>query len=196
MGERARPRWKCQINLTGDTIRSNTLDGGSVADYRIYDSAFPASRPSGDSAYNAPAGNRNGSDGYYASFGGSAAPAAQVALFPGQTGTTDGGETAFDWVRVDLTKSGNTVTWEMDGLVIGTVDSSALTLGGGNILFGHHDTNNSSSSDPNDTLLNVTLIAGARGFDGFLLQCFAGLIGGFIYGLLRVTSTPRPLSTR
>lgn len=45
-------------------------------------------------------------------------------------------------------------------------------------------------------ILNVTLIAGARGFDGFLLQCFAGLIGGFIYGLLRVTSTPRPLSTR
>ena len=44
-------------------------------------------------------------------------------------------------------------------------------------------------------ILDVTLIAGARGFDGFLLQCFAGLIGGFIYGLLRVTIASRPPST-
>ncbi|CAD5290952.1 conserved membrane hypothetical protein [Alteromonas sp. 38] len=43
-------------------------------------------------------------------------------------------------------------------------------------------------------ILNVTLIAGARGYDGFLYQCFAGLLGGFIYGLLRVTITSRPLS--
>ncbi|MDO6565669.1 hypothetical protein Q4561_01230 [Alteromonas sp. 1_MG-2023] len=43
-------------------------------------------------------------------------------------------------------------------------------------------------------ILNVTLIAGARGYDGFLLQCFSGLFGGFIYGLLRVTSRSGPLS--
>tara|TARA_B100001063_G_scaffold237635_1_gene258737 strand:- start:450 stop:920 length:471 start_codon:yes stop_codon:yes gene_type:complete len=43
-------------------------------------------------------------------------------------------------------------------------------------------------------ILNVTLIAGARGYDGFLLQCFAGLLGGFIYGLLRVMSRSGPLS--
>ncbi|MDO6534388.1 hypothetical protein [Alteromonas stellipolaris] len=45
-------------------------------------------------------------------------------------------------------------------------------------------------------ILNVTLIAGARGYDGFLLQCFAGLLGGFIYGLLRATSESGPLLNR
>ena len=45
-------------------------------------------------------------------------------------------------------------------------------------------------------ILNVTLIAGARGYDGFLLQCFAGLLGGFIYGLLRATSESGALSNR
>jgi hypothetical protein len=38
------------------------------------------------------------------------------------------------------------------------VDLSTVTHGGGNILFGHSDTNAASSTDPNDVLLNVTLI--------------------------------------
>jgi len=45
-------------------------------------------------------------------------------------------------------------------------------------------------------ILNVTLIAGARGYDGFLFQCFSGLIGGFIYGVLCMSTAPSPKSNR
>lgn len=34
-------------------------------------------------------------------------------------------------------------------------------------------------------LLNVTLIAGARGSTGLLLQCLAGLVGGYLFSRLR-----------
>lgn len=135
-----------------------TLDGGSASDYRAYSPSATASYPEGDAVYAAPAGARNGSDAYYNQFGGVAAPAAQIGLYPGQTGTTDAGETAFQWVTVEMVVAGDTTTFSIDGLLIATVDTSALSLGGSNFLLGHSDTNNSSSADPNDTLLNVTLI--------------------------------------
>jgi hypothetical protein len=50
------------------------------------------------------------------------------------------------------------VTWTVDGTVMATVPRAGLTTGGGNIFFGHSDTNTASSSDPNDVALNVTLI--------------------------------------
>ena len=137
-----------------------TLDGGSTSDFRAYSTTNVTSYPEGDAVYAAPAGARNGSDAYYAGFGGTAAPAAQVTLFPAQTGVTDGGEIAFAWraVTIDVDDVANTATWSIDGLKIAEVSLAGQALGGGNIFFGHSDTNTSSSSDPNDTLLNVTLI--------------------------------------
>ena len=139
-----------------------TLDGGSASDYRAYSSAAPTSYAAGNAVYTAPGGAINGSDAYYAGFGGETAPAAQLALFPGQTGSTDAGETAFAWREVVIDVSGDLATWFIDGLEIAQVDVSALTLGGGNILFGHSDTNAGSSTDPNDALLNITLIDNIR----------------------------------
>lgn len=136
-----------------------TLDGGSASDYRAYSTAAPTSYPSGNPVYLAPGGAVNNSAAYYTdAFPGVAAPAAQVALFPGQTGTTDAGEIAFQWRRVVIDVIDGFATMSIDDLPIATVDLSTVTLGGGNILFGHSDTNNGSSADPNDTLLNVTLI--------------------------------------
>jgi hypothetical protein len=138
---------------------ANTLDGGSASDYRAYSSAAPTSYAGGNPVYAAPGGAINESNSYYtAAFPSVIAPASQVGLFPGQTGSTDPGETAFRWVDVRLTKTGDTVTWRMDGLLIATIDLTTVTLGGGNILFGHSDTNAGSSTDPKDGLLNVTLI--------------------------------------
>ncbi|TWT77382.1 hypothetical protein Pla123a_20430 [Posidoniimonas polymericola] len=133
-----------------------TLDGGSSVDYRIYDSANPTGRT--DAASFAGGADRNGSNPYYAVFGGDAAPVDQVTLYPAQTGVTDAGEIAFAWREVTIDVIADVATMSIDGLPIGIVDMSALTLGGGNILFGHGDTNNGSSSDPNAELLNVTLI--------------------------------------
>ncbi len=135
-----------------------TLDGGSAADYRLYSSAFPTSAPSGNAVYAAPGGGNNNSNAYYAGFGGAAAPAAQTLLYPGQTGVTDAGEIAFGWRRVEIEVLAGTAYWRVDGLLIASTSLAGLTLGGGNILFGHADTNSGSSADPNDSLLNVTLI--------------------------------------
>jgi hypothetical protein len=134
-----------------------TLDGGSASDFRAYSSAAPTSYPAGNSVYQAPGGAINNSDAYYAVFAPQSAPAAQVLLFPGQTGMTDAGETSFLWRRVDIEVSGGFASWSIDGLLLGKVDLSTVTLGGGNIFLAFGDTNSGSSSDPNDSLLNVTL---------------------------------------
>ena len=135
-----------------------TLDGGSAADFRAYSSAAVTSYPSFDPVYQAVSGSRNGSDSHYAGFGGASAPLDQVTLYPGQTGTTSAGEPAFVWQTVTIDVIDDVATWSIDGIEIAKVNLTTVTLGGGNILFGHSDTNNSSSSDPNDSLLNVTLI--------------------------------------
>jgi hypothetical protein len=109
--------------------------------------------------YQSPGGTINESGAYYTSFFTSqSAPAAQVALFPGQAGSTDPGETGFAWRRVVIDVDGAFATWSIDGLLLAVVDLSTVTTGGGNIFFGHNDTNAGSSTDPNDFLLNVTLI--------------------------------------
>ncbi len=149
-------------------VFAHTLDGGSAADYRAYSSAAIASYASGDPVYAAPSGAVNNSNLYYSGFAPQSAPLDQVALFPGQTGSTDPGETAFTWRSVvidvvnDTALGVNTATWSIDGLRIATVNLSTVTLGGGNILFGHHDTNTGVSTDPNRSLLNVTLIDDIR----------------------------------
>ena len=87
-----------------------------------------------------------------------AGPASQTALFAGQTGSTDAGETAFQWRRVTIDVAGGFATWSIDGTPLARVDLSTVTLGGGNILFGHSDTNPGASADANRATLNVTLI--------------------------------------
>jgi hypothetical protein len=138
---------------------AHTLDGGSAADYRAYSTAANTSYASGNAVYSAPGGGNNETNAYYTTqFPAVSAPAAQLTLFPGQTGTTNAGEASFRWIDVNLRYDGGFVTWTMNGLQIARVPLTDLTAGGGNIFFGHSDTNGGSSSDANDTLLNVTLI--------------------------------------
>lgn len=138
---------------------AHTLDGGSASDYRAYSSVAPTSYASGNAVYQAPGGAINESNAYYtAAFPAQSAPAAQVFLFPGQTGSTSPGEASFAWRRVEITVDGGFALWTLDGLPIAKVDLSTVTLGGSNILFGHCDTNSGSSTDPNDTQLNISLI--------------------------------------
>ncbi len=138
---------------------ATTLDGGSASDFRAYSTAAPTSYASGNAVYLSPGSTINNSAAYYtAAFLPQSAPAAQVGSFPGQTGSTDAGETSFAWRKVVIEVSGGFANWSIDGLPIAKIDLSTVTLGGGNILFGHSDTNGGSSTDPNDVLLNVTLI--------------------------------------
>ena len=158
-----------------------TADGGSSADYRVYSPSHQASYQDGDfrigsdglfqtthgdpeTGYIYAGTNRNNSGAYYTSnFPGQPAPAAQLSLYPQQTGTAANGTMAFKWHDISLKKIGNTITYTIDGVLIATVDvTDAGTLGGQNILFNQYDINASSSTDPNRTNLNFTLIDNVR----------------------------------
>lgn len=133
-----------------------TGDGGSASDYRAYSTAASTSYTAGDPVY--ASATTNASDPYFAGFGNVTAPAAQLALFPQQTGATGVGTAGMAWHQVTIASVGGFVTWSVDGLQIATVDLSTVTIGGGNIFFGHSDVNAGSSADPNDAALLFTLI--------------------------------------
>lgn len=136
-----------------------TGDGGSAADYRAYSTAAPTSYTAGNAVYAAPGGAINNNNAYYAPLGSSAAPAAQLTLFPQQTGSVQPGAFGMTWRRVTIENIDNVVRWFVDDLLIATVPVGGnVTLAGGNIFFGHSDINATSSSDPNAPALLFTLI--------------------------------------
>jgi len=88
-------------------------------------------------------------------------PAAQTALFPEtQHGMTQSGTTGFAWHEVEITRSGEMVTWIVDGTLLITLDTTNFVgeTGGTNILFGHGDINAGISSDPYYDDVAFTLI--------------------------------------
>lgn len=141
-------------------------DGNSSSDYRAYSSLAPTSYTAPSGVYAAGTGTspdaRNHNHPYYSGFGGVSAPAAQLGLYPQQTGTTLVGSFGFEWHDVSILKIGNTITWSIDGLLIATVDATTATLGGGNILLVYSDSNTSSSSDVNDVNLLFGLYDNVR----------------------------------
>lgn len=133
-----------------------TGDGNSSSDWRAYSSAAPTSYPAGNPVY--PYTTLNHNNAYFSGFGGNSAPAAQLGLFPQQTGVTLVGSAGMEWHRVTIEKTGTKAIWRVGGLLMATIDLTTVTLGGGNIFFGHSDINASSSSDVNDGALLFTLI--------------------------------------
>jgi hypothetical protein len=105
------------------------------------------------------AGSQNNSATYYTVFTSKTAPDGQLAQFPQQTNSTAIGTLGFSWHDVAITKSGNTVTYTIDGTLIATTDLAALgvagtNFSGSNILLVQSDINATSSADPNaDSLL-------------------------------------------
>jgi hypothetical protein len=139
-----------------------TGDGNSASDWRAYSPTAPTRYPdtaAGVYAAGAAAGSSNASNPYYAGFGSNAAPGAQLALFPQQTGNTLVGSAGMEWHHVEITVGVSDVSWTVDGVLIATVPILDDTVNtGNNIFFGHSDTNATSSTDPNDTALLFTLI--------------------------------------
>ena len=76
----------------------------------------------------------------------------------GTVGSTEAGETAFKWRKVVIDVKDGFATWSIDGTAMAKVDLSTVALGGGNIFFGHSDTNAGASTEANRVALNVTLI--------------------------------------
>lgn len=136
-------------------------EGGTSADYRAYAPAAQSSYQDTSGVYAAGnvAGVRNNTHAYYAGFGGASAPAAQLTLYPQQTGATAAGTLGWAWRDVQIAKNGNIVTWTIDGTLLATVNTTtAGTLGGGNILFNQYDINSGVSTDANSPFLLFGLI--------------------------------------
>lgn len=144
---------------------------GTSADYRVYTPSFAASLQDASGVYAAgTVGSRNNSHAYYQStFPPVAAPPAQLALYPQQTGVTAGGSAGMKWHDISLKKVASIITYSIDGLLIATVDISTNAtgavpeaLGGANIVFGQFDINAGASTDPNSTNLAFSLVDNIR----------------------------------
>jgi len=123
-------------------------DGGTGTDYRAYNATgAPMAETSGVYAAGNTAGVTNNTHAYYNGFGNVSAPAGQQALFSQQSGNTAVGTQGMKWHTWTIKKLGNTVSWDIDGLRIATVQNP--TLGGTNIFLGQFDINATSSTDPN-----------------------------------------------
>ena len=161
-----------------------TTDGGSSADYRVYgpdyagsyqnDSHVIGSDPTSPLVY--AAGTRNNTASYYVTnFPGQPVPEAQTNLFPRQTGLTAGdGTLAFKWHDVTLKKVGTVITYRIDGVLIGTADSTdAGALAGSDILFNFFDINTGGSTDPDATNVLFAL------FDNVRITTFTNIVNVF-----------------
>jgi hypothetical protein len=158
-------------------------DGNSSADYRAYTPSAPASQIDASGVYTA--GSRNQSAALYTTaFPSQTAPAAQTTLYPQQTGSTLAGSLGFAWHDVQITKVGNIVTWNVDAVLLATLDLSTNgVLGGSNILLQQSDINSTASTDVNRTNLifglfdNVTVTAIPE--PSFYRVAIVAVVGGF-----------------
>jgi hypothetical protein len=127
-------------------------DGGTAQDYRVYTNiGAPLATATGAYAAGTQSTAQNNSDPYYAAkgFGGKTAPAGQSDLFPQQVGSTAAGTQGMGWHLWEITKVGNTVSWSIDGVPMGSADVTNEPFGGDNLFFGQFDINATSSTDPN-----------------------------------------------
>ena len=136
-------------------------EGGSGDDYRAYSGALPTSIQVGSGAYIG--GSRNNSATYYATnFPGQTCPAAQVTLYPQQTGTTAAGAQGWKWRAVKIEKIGPYVTWSIDGIPLVVVDATTNGIAGDKLLLTHSDINTGASTDVNAPALAFSLFDNLR----------------------------------
>ncbi len=146
------------IGTTGDHIQTAddasdgawfivTGDGGSSRDFRAFlDSVFLTE----DSGVYVAGSQDNGADYYGSIFpAGKTAPQAQMDDFAQQTGSTVAGQTAFQWIPVQIAKVADTVTWSMNGSEIAKLSQAVAPFSdSGNIFLGYSDWFSSVSDNP------------------------------------------------
>lgn len=124
------------------TCSGDGADGDIFGDYSAFIGAANQNDDTGFYAAGTGAANsglRNSAHPFYSSrWGGQTAPAAQLALYPGQTGVANLGNAGMAWHTVVITKTTNVVVWAMDGVVICTVTNDPVNLST-NVFVGYQD---------------------------------------------------------
>jgi hypothetical protein len=124
------------------TCSGDGADGFTFGDYSAFIGAVNQNESTGfySAGTGAPnTGFRDNAHPFYATrWGGQTAPAAQISLYPGQTGVANAGNAGMAWHSVVISKTTNVVVWAMDGVVIATVtnDPSAYST---NVFVGIQD---------------------------------------------------------
>jgi hypothetical protein len=138
-----------------------SVDGQSADDYRAYSGAVPTSIQAASGAYFA--GSRNNTASYYSTnFPGQTCPAAQLALYPQQTGTTAAGSQGWKWRNVKIEKLGPYVTWYIDNIPLMLVDATTNGIVGDKLVLMHSDINATASTDVNAAALAFGLFDNLR----------------------------------
>jgi hypothetical protein len=143
-----RAQWPGSTAGTDSIFFAMSGDGGTNPDIRAYTNGG-AVLPAGLTYYAAP--TLNNTDAYYSVFGNLAAPDAQLQTpFGGaQTGRTSLGAPGLVWHDVVLTKLGNTLVWEIDGVLMARVNAAKVGFNlSTNIFVGHTDINAGQSTLP------------------------------------------------
>ena len=142
------PQWPGSASTADSVYFALTGDAGSSIDVRVYTNAGGTVAAS-KGVYAAGTGSSviTEEDPYYAVFGRLAAPAAQLAAYPSQTGLTAVGSLGEAWHDVVITKLGNSITWTVDGLRLSTLNAEdfGITLST-NIFLGQSDINSGQTT--------------------------------------------------
>jgi len=95
----------------------------------------------------ADSGIRKTTHPYYALWGNIPAPAAQLANYPSQTGTSGTGNLGVSWHSVVISKITNDVTWVIDGILVATIPADSVSLST-NVFVGFQDVFPGVSGNP------------------------------------------------
>ncbi len=148
------PKWPAGsstdgIWFTGSTDGDATDTATTTCDYGVFVGSTLQNATNGYYAAGTNVTSRGNGDVYYTLWGNVTAPAAQLSLFPAQTGTQRVGALGMAWHAVVIEKRGDNVTWNIDGYRVATVPiaSSGATIGQ-NIFLGFHDWFSSANGAP------------------------------------------------
>ena len=143
------------FSVNGDGSSGDTWTG--VNDFSAFANGDFLPPSSGVYAAGTDVNSRWSGNAYYSPWlGGIAAPTAQTTAYPTlQTGATGSGNMGFAWHKVAITKQGASVTWDIDGRRIATVDTSAMSLST-NVFVGYNDQYISGS--PSNSFLRFLIV--------------------------------------
>ncbi len=112
-----------------------TGEGGALNDFRVYNAGTKLSPT--HPGYAAPVDGSNNPDNHLNSYYASVFPGAETPNAPGK-----------QWVQVEITQEGSTLTWKMNDSLIHTFTDSGVTAG--TVMLGYADLFSGSTSSPSD----------------------------------------------